>query len=394
MRYLTKPLDGSPAGHGGQVPRLTRRGDAMTDPAFTDARIVIVDDERTNVILLEGMLERWGYRNVLSTTSSWEAPRLFASEELDLVLLDLHMPSPDGFELLEMLQHRTHGLRYLPVIVLSADMTAEAKRRALGLGAKDFVTKPFDPVEVSLRVSNLLESRRLHLELRNNNDLLEGRVRERTRELDLARQAVLERLAIAAEYRDDHTHEHAQRVGRTAALLALELGRGDDEVQMIRRTAPLHDIGKIGIPDAILLKRGKLSADEFEIVKTHTLIGSQILSGGSSSHLSYAARIARFHHERWDGAGYPFGLSGEDIPLCGRLVALADVFDALSHRRPYKEAWPLAAAVAEIERLAGSHFDPLVVKAFQALDPEALLRRISPADHERGSSGVGAHSIR
>jgi HD-GYP domain-containing protein (c-di-GMP phosphodiesterase class II) len=198
-------------------------------------------------------------------------------------------------------------------------------------------------------------------------------VAERTRDLEQARLEILDRLAIAAEYRDDATQEHAWRLGRTSALLALGLGLPDREVELIRRAAPLHDIGKIGIPDAILLKPGRLTYEEFEQIKTHTTIGAEILSGSRSQLLGMAERIALTHHERWDGRGYPRGLAGEQIPLPGRIVAVADVFDALTHERPYKPAWSLQEAVAEIPSQAGGQFDPDVVGAFLQLDHQTLL---------------------
>jgi putative two-component system response regulator len=185
-----------------------------------------------------------------------------------------------------------------------------------------------------------------------------------------------ERLALACEFRDDDTNEHAQRVGRAAAVLAAEAGLAPDVVELIRYAAPLHDIGKIGIADSILLKPGRLRSDELEVMKTHTLIGSQILAGSNSRLLQAAEEIARTHHERWDGKGYPAGLAGSDIPIAGRLTAVADVFDALNFSRPYKDAWPLDAVLAEIEVSAGRHLDPDLVKILRRLDHGTLLAPI------------------
>jgi putative two-component system response regulator len=187
-----------------------------------------------------------------------------------------------------------------------------------------------------------------------------------------------QRLALACEFRDDDTNQHAQRVGRTAALLASEMGLPVDEVELIRHAAPLHDIGKIGIADSILLKPGRLRPDELAVMQTHTLIGSQILAGSRSRLLQMGEIIARTHHERWDGRGYPVGLAGADIPLAGRLTAVADVFDALNFSRPYKEAWPLDAALAEMELSAGRQLDPELVRILRSLDHEALLARVEP----------------
>jgi PAS domain S-box-containing protein/putative nucleotidyltransferase with HDIG domain len=196
---------------------------------------------------------------------------------------------------------------------------------------------------------------------------LEKLVEKRTRELDHARAETLRQLAIAAEYRDDETYQHTERVGHVAARLALELGLPAGQVTLLRQAAPLHDVGKLAIPDCILLKPGRLTAEEFDVMKTHAELGARLLSSGSSRVLQTAAVIAATHHERWDGVGYPKGLAGDAIPLVGRIVAVADVFDALTHDRPYKEAWPIERACAEIERSAGGQFDPRVVAAFLAL---------------------------
>jgi putative two-component system response regulator len=193
--------------------------------------------------------------------------------------------------------------------------------------------------------------------------MLEAKVRERTRELEAAQIEIIERLARAAEFRDDNTGQHTERVGQMAALLARELGLPDAQVSLIRRAAPLHDVGKIGIPDSILLKLGKLTPAEFELVKTHTTIGARILSGSRFALLRLAEEIAFSHHEQWDGRGYA-GLAGDQIPLAGRIVTVADVFDALTQKRPYKAAWPVEEAIAEIERQRGRQFDPDVVDAF------------------------------
>jgi putative two-component system response regulator len=343
----------------------------------TWARVLIVDDASPNVILLERMLEQWGYSDVLGTTRSIEVPDLCAAKPPDLILLDLQMPKPDGFELMEILRPLTDGSPQIPVLILTADVTQATRQRALTAGARDFLSKPFDPVEVRLRIANLLETRRLQLDLLSQNRSLEKRVRDRTADLERARLELLERLALAAEYRDDDTQEHAQRVGRTVALLARAMGMPEADIEVLRRAAPLHDIGKIGIPDTILLKRAALTPEEFALMQSHARIGAEILSGSEFAILNSAEEIARAHHERWDGGGYPDGLVCDEIPLPARLVAVADVFDALVHERPYKSAWPVDRAVAEIVRLAGIQFDPDVVSAFAQLDHGALLAPIA-----------------
>jgi putative two-component system response regulator len=332
-----------------------------------DARIMVVDDRRSNVLLIERILARAGYGDVVSTTDPREAVRLFVDSSPDLVLLDLHMPHLDGLALLRELQPHIDLKSYLPVVVLTADGSAELRNKALSLGAKDFLVKPIDPTEVLLRIRNLVETRSLQMRLLDQNETLEKRVRERTRELEEAQLETLDRLARAAEYRDDETGKHTQRVGHAAARVAEQLGLPVGTVELMRRAAPLHDVGKIGVPDRVLLKPGKLTVKEFDIVKSHTYIGSSILSGSRFEVLRYAEEIALSHHERWDGLGYPEGLEKEAIPLSGRIVAVVDVFDALTHDRPYKRAWRADDALEEIRSQSGKQFDPAVVKAFLRL---------------------------
>ena len=346
---------------------------APDDEELKDLRILVVDDEEPNLLLFRRILERAGYTRVMTMADPTEVPSAFAKASPDLLVLDLHMPGMDGFELMERLGPATRGGTQVPFLVITADATGDVKRRALATGARDFLTKPVDNSELLLRVRNLLQIHHLQTELRKRNETLETRVQERTRELVAARLEILGRLALAAEFRDDDTQQHAWRIGRTSALLAAELGRPNDEVELIAQAAPLHDIGKIGIPDSILLKPGKLSDEEFEVIKEHTTIGAEMLSGSESRLLRLAEQIALTHHERWDGGGYPAGLSGAEVPLAGRLVSVADVFDALTHHRPYKRAWPLADAVQEILDQAGRQFDPAVVDAFSRLDHAMLL---------------------
>jgi putative two-component system response regulator len=330
---------------------------------LVDSRILMVDDERANILLLERILQKAGYRNVRSTTDPEAVPGLVAELHPDLLLLDLKMPRLDGFEILELLGDRASHDPDLPVLVLTADATRDTKRRALAAGARDFLTKPLDVDEVLLRIANMLDIRSLTLELRAKNATLEDRVIERTRELEESHIETFERLALAAEYRDDDTGQHTRRVGRMAALLGQELGLAPDVVELLERAAGLHDVGKIGVPDAILLAPRKLTVEEFEIVKTHTVIGAKILSGSRSPLMMMAEEIAWSHHERWNGRGYA-GAIADEIPLMGRITTVADVFDALTHERPYKEAWPLERAIAEIAEQRGEQFDPGVVDAF------------------------------
>jgi putative two-component system response regulator len=330
---------------------------------LTDARILVVDDEEQNVRLLERTLARAGFTEFRSTTDPRRAPALYAEYRPDLVLLDLHMPDRDGFGVLEDLAGARADDEYVPVLVLTADPSAEVKLRALAMGAKDFLAKPFDAHEVVARIRNLLETRALYRALAAQNASLEQRVRERTRELEEAQLEVLERLAAAVECRDDDTGQHTHRVGELAAWLATALALPADQVELIRRAAPLHDVGKVGIPDAILRKPGRLTPRERQVIQTHATIGARILAGGRSDLVRIAERIARSHHERWDGAGYPDGLVGEQIPLEARIVAVADVVDALTCARPYRPAWALDAVRDLLRDGRGTHFDPAVVDA-------------------------------
>ena len=352
------------------------RSPGMADPCgqdLTRARILLVDDEETNLQLLRRLLTSRGYRQLADTSDPLQALPLYQEFRPDLICLDLHMSPLDGFGVLEQLKPQLSQGSYLPIVMLTSDSSVASKRRALALGATDFVTKPFDADEVVLRIHNLLVPRFMHLELAGYNHVLELQVRQRTRALEESRLEVLERLARAAEFRDDATGQHAKRVGITAGRLAESLDVAPAEVDLIVRAAPLHDIGKIGIPDQILLKAGKLDPSEYEIMKRHATIGADLLAGGRSSLMRVAAEIAHHHHERWDGSGYPAGLRGDAIPLPARLVALADVFDALTHTRPYREAWPVPDAIRELTRSAGAHFDPALLESFMQLPHAELI---------------------
>ncbi|MGH2807799.1 MAG: HD domain-containing phosphohydrolase [Actinomycetota bacterium] len=354
------------------------RGDALQGARHGSARILVVDDYAPNVLVLEELLRKAGYTSVTTATDSRRVLPLFMALQPDLILLDLNMPHLDGYQVMEQLRPRI-GDSFLPVLVLTAHDTPDAKRRALKAGANDFLAKPFDGDEVLLRVANLLQTRMLHQVLRNQNKMLEDKVRERTNDLDEAQIETMYRLALAAEYRDDETGQHAQRVGRTSALIAGALGLARDEVELIRRAAPLHDLGKIGISDDILLKPGGLTEEEFDQMRNHTTVGARILSASRFRLLQFAEDIALTHHEKWDGGGY-IGLEGDSIPLAGRIVAVADVFDALTHERPYKHAWSESNAVAEIAAQARRQFDPTAVEAFLALQKVAHLSDPEPEE--------------
>jgi putative two-component system response regulator len=344
---------------------------------FAQSRVLIVDDSPANLALATEMFALWGFKDVIAVRDATEAAGVIATAPPDLVVLDVHLPGLSGFDLMRHLDPLQ-----IPVLVLTADGTIETKRRALAAKAQDYLVKPFDPEELRLRVSNLLDMRLLQLQLREQNELLEQRVAERTRELERAKLEIADTLALAGEYRDDATHQHALRIGNTAEALGIALELPAPELGQLRRAAALHDIGKIAIPDAILLKLGPLTVFERDTIKSHTVIGARILSGSDSEMLPLAAEIALSHHERWDGTGYPRGLAGEQIPLAGRIVAVADAFDALTHDRPYKPALPLDAALDEIMASSGTHFDPGVIEAFAGLDHARLAS--PPADELRG----------
>ena len=339
---------------------------------LTTAEILIVDDEPANLKLLEKLLMTQGYKNLTLIQDPRQVMIQFQSKQPDLILLDINMPYLDGFEVMEQLQIKKEGIT-IPVIVLTAQDSRDFMLRALSLGARDFLTKPFDRTELFMRVENQLKVRQAHLLIQNQNAILETMVRERTEMLNNTRLQVVRRLGRAAEYRDNETGYHIMRMSQTSTLLARSMGWTEPQCELMLNASPMHDIGKIGIPDAILLKPGKLDPVEWKTMKTHAQVGADLLADGGSSLLDLAEQIALTHHEKWDGSGYPNGLKGEDIPLAGRIVAVADVFDALTSVRPYKKAWPISEATDYISQQAGIHFDPQVIEHFYACLDDILL---------------------
>lgn len=339
----------------------------LVEPALRGSRILIVDDCSANIQMLDRILRLARFESIGAADDPLAALALFREFEPDIICLDLHMPHLTGFELMDLIRSEVPPEEFLPILMLTGDPTPDSRQQALARGATDFLTKPYDGTEAVLRIRNLLHTRLLHQQLRQYNANLELQVRDRTRDLELARLEVLERLARAAEYRDDETGLHTQRVGRMAARLAAALGLDANAVDLIGRAAPLHDVGKVGIPDRVLLKRGRLTREEFEVMQQHTLIGGRILAEGRSPLVKAAEQIALTHHENWDGTGYPKGLAGATIPQAGRIVAVVDVFDALTHARPYKPAWPVEQALVEMERQAGKKFDPTALAEFVRL---------------------------
>jgi putative two-component system response regulator len=340
-----------------------KRGQSSTTQWMRSPRILVVDDEPISLKIICRVLEAAGHSGVMSTSDGLHAVSLMRFSAPDLIVLDLHMPGFDGFELLESMTSVIPECDFVPVLVLTGDSITDTRRAALKLGATDFLTKPFDNGELVLRIDNMLRARLLHISLTAQKEELKTALSVRDCELEQARIELLEGLAHAAELRDPETGRHMRTVGAISEKLALRLGLDAATATMIGRLAPLHDIGKIGMPDGTLLKRGPLSEQQLHLMRDHTIIGERLLSS-LGANLRVAASIARHHHERWDGTGYPDGLRGDAIPLEARIVAVADVFDALVHDRPYRKAWTEAAAIELI--LAGSetHFDPDVVNAF------------------------------
>ncbi len=343
----------------------------------TVKKILVVDDELINRKVLEGLLKSFGFQCV--TAESGRAALELLDASFDLILLDIMMPDMDGFAVAKAVRAMP-SFADLPIVMVTALSAKEDRLKAVESGANDFVAKPIDATELRVRMSSLLRMKAYHDEVKGYQAHLEQMVAEKTRtlrealaDLELARQATvhdhietIRELSSAAEYKDEDTASHIMRMSRYCALIAERFGLTRDDVDLVLYSSPMHDIGKIGIPDAILLKPGKLDPDEWEIMKTHAEIGAKILTGGSSKYLESGAVIAMSHHERWNGSGYPQGLAGEDIPLFGRICALADVFDALTTRRPYKPAFSNDKALEIMKEGRGTHFDPALYDVFLA----------------------------
>lgn len=347
-----------------------------------NARILIVDDEPVNLKLLDKMLSAQGYSNLVLIQDPRQVLEVYRQQRTDLVLLDINMPHLDGFGVMELLKALDDPL-LPPVVILTAQHGQDFLLRALNAGARDFITKPFDRNELLARVRNMLDAHLAHRLVYEQKDVLDDMVQVRTGELRRTRLQVVQRLGRAAEYRDNETGNHILRMSHISALLAKSIGWNAADCELMLHASPMHDIGKIGIPDHILLKPGKFEYEEWEIMKTHAIIGANILEGDDSDLMKCAGEIALSHHEKWDGTGYPYGLSGEAIPLTGRIAALADVFDALTSERPYKKAWTVEAAVGWIKENRGTHFDPDLVEVFLVQLPEILKIRERFSEPER-----------
>lgn len=340
-------------------------------------RILIVDDELINRKVLEGLLKSFGL-DCLSAESGPAALKML-DKSIDLVLLDIMMPGMDGFCVARAIRE-TPGYADLPIVMVTALSAKEDRLRAVEAGANDFVAKPIDSTELKVRMASLLRMKKYYAELKEYQQHLEDMVSEKTSalrsamaELEHARQATLHahmetihKLSAAAEFKDEDTASHIMRMSRYCAVIARGYGLDEERQDLILNSSPMHDIGKMGIPDAILLKPGKLTEDEWVVMRRHTVMGEAILRGGSSKYLEAGAEIALSHHEKWDGTGYPNGLSGTAIPLFGRICAVADVFDALTTRRPYKPALSNETALEIMAPGRGRHFDPELYDVFLA----------------------------
>ncbi|SEF91252.1 HD domain-containing phosphohydrolase [Oceanospirillum linum] len=326
-------------------------------------RILIVDDSHLNISVLLGLLKS-DYKTLIAKDGQQAFYRVFGEQPPDLILLDIMMPGIDGYEVCRQLKQDPRS-KHIPVIFVSAMSQVADEEKGLSLGAVDYISKPFSPPLILARIKT-------HLALASQNRELERQVLRRTEELDRSRKDLIRRLGLAAEYKDNETGLHVQRMAEYTRLIALEMGVSETDADTLAAAAPMHDIGKLGIPDAILCKPGRLTEEEFETIKDHPGIGARILDNPDSELLRVAREIALYHHEKWDGTGYPAGLTGEDIPLSARIASLADVFDALVSERPYKQAWTVPEAISLFEEQKSKHFDPNVVNAFKRVLPKVL----------------------
>lgn len=340
-------------------------------------KILLVDDEERNLRLMEAFLLTLGYEIFLAADGE-EALNKTQEVSPDLILLDIMMPKMNGFEVTRQLKEDEDN-KVIPVVMVTSLTEVEDRVKALESGADDFLTKPVDKTELKARVQSLLKVKAYNDHMRNYQKKLEAEVAKRTEQLRHAFEKVkkasldtIYRLSRAAEYKDEDTGAHILRMSNYSAAVARKMGLIDKVVETLLYAAPMHDVGKIGIPDRILLKPGKLDSDEWDVMRQHTSFGAQILEGADSGFLRLAEVIALTHHEQWDGSGYPRGLKGKKIPLVGRIVAIADVFDALTTKRPYKEPFSLEKSYAIIREGSGGHFDPDVVNAFFAVENEIL----------------------
>jgi len=353
------------------------------------SKVLVVDDEDRILRLMEALLTPLGYE-VLLAHDGEDAVQKVREIPPDLILLDIMMPKMNGFEVARRLKEN-ENTQIIPIVMVTALTAVEDRIKALEAGADDFLTKPVDKTELKARVHSLLKVKAYNDHMRDYQKKLEAEVTKRTAQLKRAFEKIkvasldtIHRLSRAAEYKDEDTGAHIHRMSNYATAVARKMGQSDRTVESILYAAPMHDAGKIGIPDRILLKPGKLNPDEWEIMKQHTTIGGMILEGSDAGFIKLAEVIALTHHERWDGSGYPRGLKGPKIPLVGRITSIADVFDALTSKRPYKEPFSLEKSFDIIKTGRGKHFDPGVVDAFFSVKDEILAIKQKHKD-EQGS---------
>lgn len=380
------PLTGSSAGDS-------------TELNLESRHVMVIDDEPINIKLVRKVLQDVGFIRFSDVTDPQQALAKIRAEAPDIILLDIMMPHVSGLEILEAVR-ATSQFKHVPIIILTASSDRKTQLEALELGATDFLTKPVDRLELIPRVRNALTMKAYHDQVRDHALRLEQIVKQRTQEVEDSRLEVVQCLARAAEFHDDITGQHTLRVGRYAGLIARELWLSDHESRLIELAAQLHDVGKLGIPDFVLQKSDNLTASEFSIMQRHCSLGKQVLEKtnerGNGSEvpevgtplMKLAARIAQTHHEHWDGSGYPMGLSGEEIPLEGRITAVADVFDTLSCRRPDKPPLPVQRCFDILENGRGTQFDPAVLDAFTRRRDEVIAIHVDLADVEQGAVAV------
>lgn len=345
---------------------------------FDNCCVLNIDDQSTSRAILTQIIKNINSNiRVIEKNNPEEALEWAAQNTSDLVMIDYLMPEMNGVDFVRLLKELPN-YKAVPVIMITIRKDAETRYAALDAGVTDFINKPVDVYECKARCKNLLTMHQQHIALENRSQLLENLVNAATAEIKSREKETLMRLARAGEHKDYDTAMHLQRMSLYSRAIAETIGLSEEEVEIIELASPLHDIGKIGIPDSILLKKGPLDHHELKLMRKHPLIGYEILQDSPSKYLQKGSEIALAHHERFDGSGYPYGLKGHEIPLSARIVAIADVFDALTSVRPYKEAWSIAKALEYLSNESGKHFDPDLVTAM--LSMRTLIEKIY-ADH-------------
>lgn len=334
-------------------------------------KIVVIDDVKTNLIIIESMLKKFQNCETYLFEDPKEALKWCENNNPDLIITDYMMPELNGVDVAKKFRALKKN-EHVPIVMVTAYNEDSIKIEALKEGVTDFLIKPINKAEFQARINNLLKLREYYLKVSDKAKWLEEEVKKATAEIEKREEEIIYRLSIAAEFRDDDTGEHIKRMAHYCYIIAKELNLDKTFTEMILKASPMHDVGKISIPDNILLKPARLTPEEFEIIKTHTINGYNILSNSDIPLIQLSAEIALNHHEKFNGKGYPNGLQGKDIPISGRITAVADVFDALTSKRPYKEPWPVEKAIELLKKEKGEHFDPDCVDAFLNRIDDAL----------------------